>query len=40
MRGHKFREAFSMTSHFRKYLRSFSITAAAAMLLTPIAAKQ
>jgi len=24
-----------MTSHFRKYLRSFSITAAAAMLLTP-----
>lgn len=27
-----------MTSHFRKYLKSFSITGAAAMLLTPFAA--
>ena len=27
-----------MTSHFRKYLKSFSIAAAAAMLLTPFAA--
>ena len=27
-----------MTSHFRKYLKSFSIAAAAAMLFTPFAA--